>query len=263
MTAVAQVPPVEVFLNSTYGVHQGDSYFNDVSFQLQRPIIAPPGYSLYLTCLSATIPVSWTVLNQSNNSLLIDDTLFVLESGNYSAAFLNSELKRLLNGYLTVEYNFATLKFTLTSPQPVTISGGLCAILGITENEVGSVFHTKNTIDLSGVNSIYVLTDFVGNNVDTRPGQCASVLCRIPVTAPPLGCVQYFDNNGVGSAGLLIQDSSLSSIRIRLEDEYRLPLNASIFWELTLQIQFVFTNRQTMQVERPLGLNAPSGNYFM
>ncbi len=246
--------PVEIYLNSSNSIQVGDGYHNDCSFQLPRTIQAGEGWAIYLSVLSFTCPVSWTLVNTWNNTLMLNGLRYDLRPGHYSAFQLAAAIRATIPPTVSCVFDPITLKMCFSSEQPVTYGGSLLGPLGM-EPAVGTYAESRHTVDLSGVNSIYFMTDFISHNVDTRPGDPGNVMCRIPIDVPPLSVCQYLDQNGsIGRPGVLLADGQLSSIRVRLEDEYRRPLQASIFWEATMQCVFVPSGRAALQIERPLAL---------
>jgi hypothetical protein len=249
---IVQYPPVEVFLGSSYA-SQGDArYYNDCRWQLPRPLQAPDGYSMYVQLIDFTIPVSWHVINEYCNELFVNDVLYTLTPGNYSIKTLVASLNALLTG-ITVTFNDVTLKLTLTTAAPITVYGSMCSVLGIVPGSTGTSLASLNTCDLTGSNSIFILSDFSSSNpnIDAR-GASSSVFCRIPVTAAPMQVLQHEDYNG--KSGLLIDTDTIASVHLQLQDENYNPLLCTIHWEATLQIRFMYTGRMHMVVERPLGL---------
>jgi hypothetical protein len=206
---IIEYPPIEVFLNSRYASNADELYYNDCSWQLPRSVIAPEGYSLYVQLIDMTIPLSWHVVNQYCNELVINGVLYTLEPGNYSVRTLVSALSTLLSPtQVQVAFDSITLKCKLTSVTPITVSGSLLSVLGIVPS-TGTTLSSLHTVDLTGQNSIYILSDFVtsNNNIDTRGN--SSVFCRIPVTAAPMQVLQHEDYNG--KSGLLLDSDSLTT----------------------------------------------------
>jgi hypothetical protein len=250
-----QYPPVEIFLGSRFAYNGDPVYYNDCSWQLPRAVLAPEGYSLYVQLIDMTIPVSWHVINEYCNELYLNEQLYTLTPGNYSIRTLTAALNTLLPSS-TVVFNDTTLKLTLTSAVPVTVDGSMCSILGFVPGTTGTSLSSVHTVDLTGQNSIYLLTDFSSNNqnIDVRGGG-SSVFCRLPCTAAPMQVLHHEDYNG--KSGLLLDTDNIASVHLRLEDENFNPLLATIHWEATLQITFVYTGRMHLHVERPLGLRMP------
>ncbi len=251
----AEYPPIEIFLNAKNALNSNPNYYSDCSYQLPKCIVAPDGYSLYVQVLSFTCPVSWHVINSYCNTLSINSTVYTLVPGNYSVRTLTSALTALLPG-ITASFSETTLKMTLSCATSFVIGGTLCDVLGIAAGSSGTTLSSKHTVDLTGSNSIFLLSNFStsNNNIDTRPGS-ASVLCRVPVNVAPMQVLQYEDFNG--RAGLLLDSDTIANIQLELEDENRQPLQATIAWEMTLQVTFVYTGRTHMLREVPLGLRAP------
>jgi hypothetical protein len=247
-------PPVEIYLHSKDSVNSTD-YNNDCSFQFERPLIAPNGYSMYLQCLSFTMPNVFHVVNEYNNHITINNYNYTLAIGNYSIFQLVGVLTGL-DPNVKCTYDGITLKVTFTSEANITLDGPLCLLLGISANSSGTLISSKYTVDMSGTNSIYILTDLSSSNsnIDSRAGS-DSVLCRVPVTTPAGSIIRYIDFNG--RAGLLLDDDVINSIRVVLEDEMRMPLLATLDWQLTLQVRFLYTGRQRMQVNQPVSLRVP------
>jgi hypothetical protein len=261
-----EYPPIELFLNSRFSNNGNDLYYNDCTWQLPRAVIAPEGYSLYVQLIDLTLPVSWHVVNEYNNELVINSQalasgeatykhkVFALTPGNYSVRTLVSTLSNILAPDIHVAFDNITLKLTVSALFPITVSGSLCSVLGIAPGSTGLSLSSLHTVDLTGQNSVYVLSDFStsNNNIDTRGN--SSVFCRIPVTAAPMQVLQHEDYQGL--SGLLLDTDTLLNVHLKLEDEEYRPLLCTLHWEATLQIQFVYTGRMHMAYERPLGLIA-------
>ena len=247
-------PPIELYLHSKDSQYTGD-YYNDCTFNFERPFIAPPGYSMYLQVLSFTMPNVFHVVNEYNNHIVINGYDYTLAVGNYSITQLVAVLTKL-DANVSCRFDSITLQAIFTSETTLTLSGPLCVLLGIPENSAGTTIASTHTVDMSGTNSAYLLTDLSSSSssIDSRVGS-DSVLCRIPVTTPAGSIIQYQDFNG--RAGLLLDDDAVSQIRLLLEDEDRRPLLATLHWQLTLQVRFLYTGRQRMQVYQPVSFRVP------
>jgi hypothetical protein len=249
--------PVEIYLSASDAVtrHNTD-FFNDCEFSLSRPIIAPQNHNLYLSVQSFTMPNCLHVVSLYNNHIVINGYDYTLEPGNYSIFQLIAVLTKL-DPTVSCRFDNITLKCIFESDTPLTLSGPLLTVLGIADGSSGVQVKSKHTIDMSGVNSIYVLAGDLqcnNGNIDSQPSR-DNVLCRIPVSVPAGSVVQYLDQNG--RSGLLLDDTVLTSIHLKLEDEDRRPLLATLDWEMCLQCRFIYTGRQQLSIERPMGLILP------
>jgi hypothetical protein len=59
-----------------------------------------------------------------------------------------------------------------------------------------------------------------------------------------------------GSAGLSVDNTSISQFRIVLQDEDRNELQCSLPWDLSLSIEFKPSVNQRMEIFRPIGFTA-------
>jgi hypothetical protein len=256
-----QYPPVEVFLCSRSAINTNNEYYNDCTWQLPRSIIAPNGYALYVQLIDMTIPVSWHVVNFYNNQLLINGVEYILTQGNYSVRTLVTALNTLIPD-VTTTFNDITLKVTLSSTEPFTVSGTLCNVLGIVSTDTAGTdsanastsISSRHTVDMTSQNSIYILSDFTSSNSNIDTNQSgSSVFCRIPVDCAPMQVLQHEDYNG--KSGLLC-DGDISSVHLKLLDEDFNPLLNTLHWQATLQVSFLYTGRLQLVVDKPLGLRA-------
>jgi hypothetical protein len=247
------LPPTEIYLSSKYGqILNEDGKPNDVQFILPRPLVAPESYSLYLRLLSFTLPISWFPINARNNEITLNTNTFTLTPGNYSASSLMTALNLLIAPY-SCTFDQTTCKVSIASGTTFTVSGSLCSPLGIVPGSSGMSVSSAYTVDLTGAaNSVYVMVDCSGDNIDCRDGQSTNVLCRVPITAPLMGIEQFWDPSS--QAGMLVTATGLSSIRITLEDEDRNPIECTLDWEATLQCHKIQTGRTSMSYFQPGGL---------
>lgn len=244
--------PIELYLHSASGDGQGDEYYNDVSFGLPNPVVAPDGYSLYLSLHSFTIVHTFMCVNAYNDTIFIGAEARAVPRGNHSVRTLVAALSvALQTAGVAASYDPISLKVTLSSDAVFTASGPLLETLGIPQNATGRSLSSTHTCDLSGTNSIFVLTDKTGGCVDTRSADgSAAVIARMGVDVQPGGVLNYVDGSQ-GRVGVEIQDGVLSRLRVTLQDEHRRPLQASIHWDATMQVVFIRSSRRAMVVERP------------
>ena len=106
--------PIEVYLFAGAGSRQTDSsYYDDVSYTFSQPVSPPEGYSLYITLLSATIPHTFRVINEYNDSVTIDGTVYSIPRGNHSISTLVAALRTALPPDISVTWDSISLQITL------------------------------------------------------------------------------------------------------------------------------------------------------
>ena len=240
--------PIELHLSSERS-RRPNTYYNDCTFD-DLNISAPYGYGLYCSVVSLTIPHTFMPVNSSCNVLVLNGVAYTLEEGTYTQVQLAAALAALLP--CSVTYSKITMKVTLSSSTSMTVTGTLCSVLGIPEGSSGLSISSTHCVDLSGVNSIYLLTDtYTTQNLDTRAGN-SSVICRVPVQEPG-SLISY---TPIAEPGFWIQSGELQGIRLMLQDNRALPLQAAQPWELTLRLSYLANGLNMERREVPEGLVA-------
>jgi len=201
---------------------------------------------MYLSLEHFTIPITTynidiyhNILNYRVNSI---NYSLIITAGNYSIdtliTYLNSNLTNL-----TATYSSSTYKITFTSSysfQLLSTSTAL-TILGFndntTYNSVSNSLTSPNTFDLSGVNSILILTNFITRNLDSRTQKNSNYLKIIPVNVSNGNILSYVSTT---NRQVKIYDNHINFIAIQLQDENRniLQLNGST-WDMTLIVELV------------------------
>lgn len=241
--------PLQLHLNSEYAFQQGDDYHNDCTFDVHMS--APLDHGMYISLVSFTVPHTWLVINTYTNTLTVDGTDYMLPPGNYTAAKLTAALAAALP--CSVTFDSTTLKMQLSSSTSMQVSGSMCTVLGLPASSTGTVLQSTYTVDLSGCQSIYMLTDTcTTGNQDTRPGSNLNVIARIPVSVQPGSIVDYQPST---PPGFWVQSGELASLHLLLEDDRRRPLQSSLFWEATLRIDFLPNGQQRLQRQNPTELS--------
>jgi hypothetical protein len=229
-----QYPSIEVYLSSENGVKRTE-YCDDITWHL-RHITAPDGYAIYMRLTSLIIPVSWFVVNLHNNVIVINGDEYTITQGNYNIKQLIVELNKLISG-IVFTFNTITYKATMTSTMPTSLDGPLLPLLGI-EPATGTLLQSKHIIDMTSNQTINVETDFTSlfPNLDARDFGSPALLSRVAVTQPFGGIVSY--ENHAGIDGILLSSPIITSLRIVLTQEDRLPLLSVLDWDAVIQLQF-------------------------
>ncbi|KAG5184278.1 hypothetical protein JKP88DRAFT_289980 [Tribonema minus] len=256
----AQTPPMtltpqEIYLNSSDG-YRSTAYHSDATFQFPRSILCPEGYSMYVSLSSLSMANTMLVVSPYTHSLLLNGNEYLIPDGNYSAASLVAALRGVVPATFSASYDATTLKATIASSAPFTIDGTALELLGMTPAVGVTSVTSDNTVNLRGVQAVYVLTSLPGDSIDMRAGGSGySTLARVPLDAEPLKVLHY-ENTG-GTAGVLVHDSSIMCLRVLLEDEMRRPLLCTLPWDACLSVKFVWMGRRALGTHpRPTSLAA-------
>ena len=240
-------PPIssrQIYLNSKDGFRIDPSHTSDIFFFFNDVIAPPLNVTMEISVVSASIPMSYNIINSTNNLLVYNtNQTFTIPIGNYNALQLADALKDNINILSNVTYSSRFNKFTFTSTQTFTIElASTCLkLLGFTNAQHSSpndVLTSNSIVNLSGISSIYVHSSLLTNNLDSRTKTLSNILCRIPVDTASYGILQYINNNNFKCS---VNDKTIDLLRIRLEDDDTnlIQLNGQE-WVITLQVDFAY-----------------------
>ena len=248
--------PVEIYLNSKYASFLVNGTYNsDLLFYFNQPVIKPANTRMRLKLVNFVMPVSFYLINSSNDTLVIDSTTYKLTHGNYTATTLKTLLQTTLPDTFSIYYDSATNKYTFENSLyggEFTISeeSTCLTLLGFSESDHTSSSYTLTSdqvVNLSGqYNVIYVsLPSVRTSNLSSTTGMYTSVLKSIPVPVT-LGSVLYYEDLADASY-TNIDDDSISFFHVRLLGEdltTPIDLNGQD-WNMTLQVSFEPIQNQT------------------
>lgn len=190
-----------VVLDSRNGQSFNSSKNSIVNFTIQNGIRKPiQAIQMTFSVLSFTCPISWYIINSSNNTLnmIISSTLYNLNfsSGNHNIYSFISEFNSLLSGLdISIDINPLTNIFTITSKTYNFSIYNTSTIYNIMGFAKGTGY---NAVNISGTNK-YVLKlpytcNFAGLNsfnvhcrnintrtVDSLTGQTGDIICTCPL----------------------------------------------------------------------------------
>jgi len=225
-------------------------------WSLNAPIILNNSSNKMLCSVeSASIPLSYYTVNNTNNSYSFDGVSGQLPNGNYNANNIVAELNKVAP--FTMSFNSFTSKFELTGTplQTYTIDEVFTSIyplLGLVADTTFVGSHTApNVCNLIYTSGIYVsLNNVENNNIDTgNEHQSSTSLLRIPINQPTNTYLQYFNNVGFKN---VLSTSVLSQIDISLLDDNRevLELTSNVNWSIVLRIDFERTITESTETTK-------------
>lgn len=236
----------QIYLDSD----DADIYINgktsDCIWAFRDIIIAPPSIELLLSVVNITIPISWYVIDSNRNTIKwslngVDQSDITIPQGNYSATEFEDELNTLF-GSITVIYSTTQNKYTFSHASQdfvIKITTTCLSQLGFSSGNHSSSGYTLTSdqiIDLSGVKSIQLRSNFTTNSLETKTKGFSSILAKIPVPLAQGSILVYTNKTGFKSK---LTNSHINYIRLTLEDHDNKPLELNnIEWSCTLQIDY-------------------------
>ena len=236
----------KLFLDSRYALSDG-------SFLIPgEAILMEPSSRCWLS--EFTCVASWDTIDSTNNRLAVRENgvnrLLTIPSGPHDLESLRSDLETQLNSGAPAGYGPYTVTrtssgtggstfrtFTITTAGAAfgipTADNKLSNIVNFPLGDFDATIQVSTFVDVRRVHSIYLHTDFGGNNC-VAPTGVRSVLAKIPVTVPYGGLLHYV-TSGNEHDFVECGSSCLSSIRIRLCDITGTELNLNgTSWSCTL-----------------------------
>ena len=255
-------PSTQVYLNSAFA-----DAFADVPtkrsyayFIFKEPVLnLPQAYTCIMSLASAEIPVSYYVVNSTNNifKFTYGGTSYsiTVPPGNYSAQDMSLQLVYQVNGVfrLTTIYSDISNQFQFnffnlsSSTKNITIGGnGRNVIFRLSgnlisgsalANQTGTVI-SDYAVDLAGTRCMYVKCLNIHTQAyDSKTKYSGSILARIPINQEPNGIVYWNNYSGFKSKVTL---KTLSNFEIQITDEAGNLIDFNnVDWGLNLQIDII------------------------
>ena len=197
-----------------------------------------------ISIVHAEIPVSYYIVNETNNYLSLSTGNYTFINGNYNATTFKTMLLNLLPSNFTLNLNSSTGIYTLGYITNFTInSTSTCyKIMGFKKQT--SYTSTSNSLtfiypcNFLGVQRLKIKSNVLKtDNLDCFSKGHSNLLCTIPVNSASYGLIVF--NNLVGFKNIL-HNTSIDFIDITITDELDNIINFNgIDIYITLQIDTI------------------------
>lgn len=245
-----------ITLSSTDAEILNGDYKSNCFFHFKNIIEPNPDINfLDVGLIDAQVPVSWFLINDSNNTLAyqynLQDLTITLTKGNYNANSLASEIKDKffnqnpsLNVTIVLSQVTGLYTFLFINPlSQVTFkfneSRGLAEVLGFNQNitSTNNTFTLPIPLNLLGIQKINVCSNKLSSisSFSSQSKIGSNILAVIPVNVPSWNLINYENKNNIHAR---MKSRHLDSgIDIQLLDEkgHFIEFN-NIDWNLTIQI---------------------------
>lgn len=235
---------INISANSATVKYNG-SYNSSVSYSIPN-IYVKTGDVLYcvLSVLHSEIPVSYYTVNNTNNILVINSTIYTLILGNYTVkSFMTMVLGVLGTSNYSMTFNDITRVFTLTNLLSVNFtigSGSTCYILfGFNQNVAITstlyILTMPNVCDLSGVKRLSIKSNTLqSKNIDSTGKGITNTLATITVNSLAGGISTFLNQTNFGT---ILTNTHIDIFDIMITDEYNNLINFNgADWFITLQL---------------------------
>ena len=219
-------------------------FFNDTN-QASKNVI-----EMRISVVNAQIPVSWYLINDSNNCITITlsgiDTTFYIPVGNYNVNTFITQWYITMGQTWLITFDNKTNKFTFSNTLgQFTFSDGLNSIYEIIGFIKGNAYTTSgnyltsmHSVNFGGLSRINIESStFNIKNVDSYSKGITNTLVAIPVNCSQSGFIYY---NNFTNFKAVFKTFALSSINIEIMDDKNNYIDFNnLDWTMTLQIDMV------------------------
>lgn len=244
------VDNVLITLNSKFAFKQNGTFLSSVNFPFSN--ILNPNDDIkraFITLQNATIPVSFYIINETNNRLVLKDVggggthNIDIDYGNYSANSLITELQTKINAgfphtcFITFNKNNGKFTFNFNGSSQIRNTTTMDEILGTGGGNLDSDASYKiimpYPISLLGAKKLLIKSQALDiSSFDSQTGNKMNILATIPVSDSFYSLLSYVPAT---ETKFLLTNKLLDNIDIEITDEENNLINFNnVNWTITL-----------------------------
>ena len=197
-----------------------------------------------LDLVNIQVPVSWYLINETNNTFYIDNLPFYFPEGNYNANTFMITWVSFMGATWAVTFDNILNKLTFYNSINFKISDGVNSIFDIIGFEKGKTYGSAFNItapfccNFGGLQKININSStFNLKNADSKTKSVSSTLASIPVSSIQGGYIFY---QNITNFKAVFKNHELSSINIDILDDYGNFINFNgLDWSMTLQLDTI------------------------
>ena len=246
-----------ITLNSVNGIRRNTTLLSDIYFNFQNILSDDPDIiSSNICIMNAQIPVSFYIINSTNNSLQVNTLLpspltasILIPPGNYTANSYISTINTLLaaaGSPVSVSFSNITGKLTLTSSAggsilvlysvPTAIYSGVVFGFGNATFQGLSPITMPYPLNLLGVKRLSIKSQLLGVTSFNSGTNQSTILATIPNNNAPYTMINYENLSNLNKS--LVRIRKIDAIDIQIEDENGLKIDFNnTDWSITLVLE--------------------------
>lgn len=246
----------EIYLDSQYAtVNNTNGENSNVYFFLNAPISIPNDHDIVMRIDNFVLPISFFVVSDTTNTLVVNTVPYTIPEGNYNANDLAIEINSLFPTIL-VSFDENNNKFTFTSASPFTLNSNSTCFrkIGFSEDTnhvavldgLDYVLTSDFVCNLAGTSLVYIdIPNLTTKNISSKNGGGYTSIVKSVVVDVPYGSILTYTNNT--SSAVVLKEKYISFFQIRLlDDQYKLlDLNNQNF-TLTIELFFYYNGQQVL-----------------
>ena len=236
-----------ITLNSQDGDKQNGTYLSNLNFYFSGLLKDDPNLvRAYITVLNAQIPVSFYIIDETDNILdYIENSVsksITIPIGNYNGNQMVTALNlgftdNSSNVTATLNSQTGILKFIITGGASFTFlsTSTIKKILGFDENITSTTLITMTyQLNLLGKKKLFINSNHLRNNAfSSKSFSCVQTIATIPVDKPPYEMISYVSVSDLEKN--ILFNKSIDTIDIQIVDEENKYIDfRNIDWSITI-----------------------------
>ena len=236
-----------ITLNSQDGDKQNGTYLSNLNFYFSGLLKDDPNLvRAYITVLNAQIPVSFYIIDETDNILdYIENSVsksITIPIGNYNGNQMVTALNlgftdNSSNVTATLNSQTGILKFIITGGASFTFlsTSTIKKILGFDENITSTTLITMPyQLNLLGKKKLFINSNHLRNNAfSSKSFSCVQTIATIPIDKPPYEMISYISVSDLEKN--ILFNKSIDTIDIQIVDEENKYIDfRNIDWSITI-----------------------------
>jgi len=234
----------QLYLNSQYAdIFLNGSMKSHLVFCFKNPVyLDKRAYEMRLSVVNAQIPVSWYLINDTNNQIIINNTTYNFKKGNYNVNTFITEWTNSISSGWTLTYDSITNKINYAFTSQFTFSDSSNSIFPLLGFKNGNVYTSLNNslvtpfcINFSGLTRLQMKSSALNlGNVDSLKKGKNRTIAVIPVNSIGSGYILYHNLTGYSN---IFKNHEIYTIDVELRDDAKNFIDFNnCDWSCTLQI---------------------------
>lgn len=238
----------QIYLNSqTADIYINGTMKSNVVFFFEDPLqINKRAYEMRMSIVNAQMPISWYLINDTNNLIIINSINYYFKKGNYNIHTFINEWPNSIGPNWTLTFDSVTNKITFKYISNFTFSdsviNSIFPIIGLQSNKI----YNSSSLSLvapycynfCGLSRINIKSStFNLGNLDSYNKSKNRTLATIPISSIGQGYILYHNYTHYSN---IFKNSEISTIDITIMDDNRNFIDFNnVDWTITLQIDIL------------------------
>ena len=237
----------QIYLNSQYAdIYMNGTMKSSIVFFFKNPIqINRNAIEMRLSVVNAQIPISWYLINSTNNMITINSTNYYFKQGNYNVNSFITEWNNSIGTGWTLTFDSITNKINFTYTSNFSFKDSINSIFSIIGFQTGIIYNSSSNslispfcVNFAGLTRLQMKSSIFNlRNVDSFKKDMNRTIACIPVTQIGSGYILY---NNITQYRNIFKNHEIFSIDIELRDDARNFIDFNnVDWSCCLQIDIL------------------------